>query len=234
MPAWMDVGVAQKLSIDNNPEQLWGEAPPPPRASVLRCSREGVVVVIVSDEARVVRIVAANTAPPPRGKGATGRYPPPPGRARRLFLAGCREVLGEGRREVVHYQLWLPPPPPPRWCRPLGILGVIEEGPMGCLQQFVFPPSTSLAGGGDASSVISGEKGGRHRRRRGPGCVPHRGGRDHRGHRVVHVPRGPSPVPIPHRSVNFCFTSVSLSTNAPHQRQRLPSNMHLTGEETRR
>jgi len=128
--------------------------------------------VIVSDKARVVRVVAANTAPP-RGTGATGRMPPPPGRARRLLLAGCREVLGEGRREVVHYQLWLPPPPPPRWCRPLGILGVIEEGPMGRLQQFVFPPSTSSAGGGDASSVASSKKGGRRRRRcRGRGRVP--------------------------------------------------------------
>ena len=34
--------------------------------------------------------------------------------------------------------------------------------------------------------------------------------------------------------VNFCLTFVSLSTDAPHQRQRLPSKTHLTGEETRR
>jgi hypothetical protein len=32
--------------------------------------------------------------------------------------------------------------------------------------------------------------------------------------------------------VNFCLTFVSLSTDAPHQRQRLPSDTHLTGEET--
>jgi len=71
---------------------------------------------------------------------------------------------------------------------------------MGRLQQFIFPPWTSSAGGEDASSVTSGEKGGRrHRRRRGRGRVPHRGGWDRRGHQVIRVPQVPSPDPIPGR-----------------------------------
>ena len=44
---------------------------------------------------------------------------------------------------------------------------------------------------------IGREGGGGRRRRRGGGRVPHRGGRDRRGHPVVHVPRGSVPVPIP-------------------------------------
>ena len=140
----------------------------------------------------MVRVVATAAAPPPR-------Y-----RSDRTYAAsswqGTKRYSARDDGRLYTISCGCHPRPPPWWCRPLGILGVVEEGPMGRLQLFVFLPLTLLAGSRDASSVASGKKGECHCHRcQGRGCVPHQGGRDRRGHRVIRVPRGPLPVPIPCR-----------------------------------